>query len=135
MPPPIGMDWLTCVLAIAIREINVPMRQTVAPKPAHAAKYPAATSDVRKLRCESSRNLATRRYSSSIGSVDGNIIATIIATHIAMNNRNCLGEPEATSIHIMLMFHPPGMGMVIDIVWLNQAVMDAAERKTKADTK
>jgi hypothetical protein len=48
--------------------------------------------------------------------VDGSIIATIIDTHIAMNIKNCLGEPEATSIHIMLMPHPPGMGIVIDIV-------------------
>jgi hypothetical protein len=51
--------------------------------------------------------------------------------NIAMNNRNCLGDPEATAIHIMLMLHPPGMGMAIDIVWLNQAVMAAADRKRR----
>lgn len=68
------------------------------------------------LRYESPRNRATRRYSNSIGKVDGSIIATIIATHMTMNARNCPGEPEAISIHIMLMLHPPGMGIVIDIV-------------------
>jgi hypothetical protein len=67
--------------------------------------------------------------------VDGSIIATIIDTHMTMNIRNCPGAPEATSIHIMLMLHPPGMGIVIDIVRLNQAVTAAAERKMKAQTK
>lgn len=67
--------------------------------------------------------------------MDGSIIATIIDTHMTMNTTSCPGDPEATSIHIMLMRHPPGMGIVIDIVRLNQAIMAAAERKIKADTK
>jgi len=33
-----------------------------------------------------------------------------------MNAKNGPGDPEATSIHIMLILHPPGMGIVIDIV-------------------
>jgi hypothetical protein len=67
--------------------------------------------------------------------VDGSIIATIIDTHMAMNSKNCPGDPEATSIHIMLMFHPPDMGIVIHSVWSNQAVMAAADKKMKAETK
>src|SRR6266568_8124833 len=104
MPLANGTMRLTLSHCMALRVIPTPARYATTPKIIQTAKYPSATVNVIHPRYGSARNLAARRYSSSMGMDEGSIMATIIASHMAVNTR-----PEMNwlcpgmDIHIMLM--------------------------------
>ena len=51
-----------------------------------------------------------------MGSVDGSIIATIMATHISAKERPApMRDSPRIGIHIMDIVHPPGMAISPDI--------------------
>ena len=107
-----------------------PAPNATTPKPSHTPKYPAATAKVPSDACASSRKIVTRLYSSSIGQVDGSIIANIIACHM---NRNIHAVFQTLSpgitIHIMGIVQPPGICMPPPILRTPYSVTPAAIRK------
>src|SRR5512147_132143 len=68
-----------------------------------------------------------------MGSVDGSIIATIIATHMPANIRTDSSHAPI-GIHAIDMVQPPGMRMPPDIVELKYQVTAAAPRNTSPET-
>src|SRR5436190_23908588 len=116
---------------IALCAAAIPSAYATPPKSVHTAKYPVAIAHVQSARRGSPRNAAVRRYSSSIGKVDGSIIATIMAAHIAIKISAAAGQLwPGMRIHIMDMRQPPGIGMLADMERADHNVAAAATAKT-----
>jgi len=91
-----------------------PITYATTPNSVQTKNYPLPTANVVHPRWSSPRKAVARRYRSSMGMVEGNIIATIIASHIKVKIA-AVASSLPIGIHIMLIVQLPGMGIPPDI--------------------
>src|ERR1700674_671967 len=84
-PAAAGIVRLHAADFIAASEAADPTQNATAPNPIHTAKYPAPANAIANPGRLSPLETATRWYSSSIGQLEGSIMAIIIACHISRN--------------------------------------------------
>src|ERR1700676_4728830 len=99
---------------LAARTSFTPGKYTFAPTTSQQNKYPKATKITGAP--EFPFSVRARRKRNNIGSADGSIIATIMASHISRNiAEDAVQAWPGIRIHIMDLVQPPGMSIPPDI--------------------
>src|SRR4051812_35440680 len=132
-PAALGAARLMTADCIAAEETANPSENATAPNAIQTAKYPDAAKAIAIAGRFSPTEIATRWYSSSIGQLDGSIMAIIMACHVT---RNIPAAPHGVwpgvDIHIIGITQPPGMGMPPVMLRALVHVITAAARNTLA---